>query len=232
MFFKYIKKNYIFIILLFLLIIGIFFYNSSYNNKELFTQQRKAYILTCDETSNRSQFSKSVLENIGFNVIFFKCIKNENKVLSNKISMQAIYEIIANGQDEWVYVFEDDINVLEDIKIDELIEYENISKTFFYLGTCGFENINNLYHPTKINGHEVAIVKGLVRGLHAIALSKDGAKELLEYSSNSSEIYMDMILEEFSQIHNPNLVRYDLESYIQGHRGIVFQDRDKFPTTI
>ena len=43
---------------------------------------------------------------------------------------------------------------------------------------------------------------------------------------------MDIILEEFSQIHHPNLLRYDLESYIEGHRGIFFQDRDKFPTTI
>jgi len=212
--------------------IEIFSCKSNYDNKELFTQQRKAYVLTCDKKSNRSQFSKSVLENIGFNVIIFECIKNENKVLSNKISMQAIYEIIANGEDEWVYIFEDDINVLEDIKIDELIEYENISKTFFYLGTCGFKNSNNLYNPMKINGHEVVIVKGSVRGLHAIALSKDGARKLIEYSSNSSEIYMDVILEDFSQIHNPNLVRYDLESYIQGHRGIIFQDRDKFPTTI
>ena len=72
----------------------------------------------------------------------------------------------------------------------------------------------------------------MVRGLHAIGLSKNGAKELLEYSQKSSKIYMDMILEEFAQLNNPNMVRYDLESYISGHRGIFFQDRNKFPTSI
>ena len=195
-------------------------------------QVRTAYILTCDETNDRSIFSKNVLENIGFNIIFFNCIKNENKVLSNKISMQKIYEIIANGEEEWVYVFEDDINILEDIKIDELIEYENISDKFFYLGTCGFVNNYKIYNDTKIRGNEVVKVKGMVRGLHAIGLSKNGAKELLEYSQKSSKIYMDMILEEFAQLNNPNMVRYDLESYISGHRGIFFQDRNKFPTSI
>ena len=195
-------------------------------------QVRTAYILTCDETNDRSIFSKNVLENIGFNIIFFNCIKNENKVLSNKISMQKIYEIIANGEEEWVYVFEDDINILEDIKIDELIEYENISDKFFYLGTCGFVNNYKIYNDTKIRDNEVVKVKGMVRGLHAIGLSKNGAKELLEYSQKSSKIYMDMILEEFAQLNNPNMVRYDLESYISGHRGIFFQDRNKFPTSI
>jgi hypothetical protein len=227
--------KYILIILLIFIIIH-YIFNKILLCKENFTKSRKGYILTCDETSNRSQFSKNVLDKIGFNTIFFNCIKNENKVLSNKISMQAIYELVANGEDEWVYIFEDDINILEDIKLDELIEYEKISKTFFYLGNCGFTNFEELYHPIKINGHRVAIVKGFVRGLHAIALSKEGARELLEYSQNSPEVYMDMILEEFSQIHHPNLVRYDLESYVSGnlsgHRGIFFQDRDKFPTTI
>jgi hypothetical protein len=203
-----------------------------YQEPFLQLQSRKAYILTCNEYSDRSQFSKTILENIGFEVIFFQCIKNENKVLSNKISMQAIYEIIANGQDEWVYVFEDDINVLHHITLDELQEYENISTLFFYLGTCGFANPDDLYHQSNINGNKVAIVSGSVRGLHAIALSRKGAKELLQFSQKTPEIYMDVILEEFSQIHHPVLVRYDLESYIEGHRGIFFQDRDKFPTTI
>ena len=223
-------KRILIIVLILIIIICIFIKYRKIN--ENFTQTRKAYILTCDETSDRSQFSKNVLENVGFDVIFFQCIKNEDKVLSNKISMQAIYEKIANGHDEWSYVFEDDINILEDIKLDEIIEYEKISKMFFYLGACGFENNNELYQPNLINGHKVAIIKGFVRGLHAIALSKNGAKELLKFSQNSSEVYMDMILEQFSQIYNPNLVRYDLESYIPGHKGIFFQDRDRFPTTI
>jgi len=79
----------------------------------------------------------------------------------------------------------------------------------------------------------VAIVQGCVRGLHAIALSKSGAKELLEFSKKMDHYeYMDMILEQFTNTHPANVIRYDLQSYIFGHRGVFFQDRKRFPTTI
>ena len=224
-------KLLIIIILLLLIVTCIFIKYKQVN--ENFTQKRKAYLLTCNETSDRAQFSKNILENVGFDVIFFQCIKNEDKVLSNTISMQSIWEIIANGQDEWSYVFEDDINILEDIKIDEIIEYEKISKMFFYLGACGFINTNELYQPNLINGHKVAIINGKVRGLHAIGLSKEGAKELLKFSKNNPDITVsDIIVEMFSEIYNANLVRYDLESSIPDHRGIFFQDRTKFSSLL
>lgn len=198
-----------------------------------FSQKRTAYLLTCDMDSTRTKFSQDVLTKIGFNVELFQCIKKEDKVLSNKISMQEIYKKIAAGSDEWGYVFEDDINVLDKIDVDELGKYENISKTFFYLGTCGYENKDNVYNSESVNGHQVAMVKGSVRGLHAIALSKEGAQELIDFSKNNSEVYMDVILESFAQIHNPNIVRYDLVSADDdGHRGIFYQDRNQFPTTI
>ena len=41
-----------------------------------------------------------------------------------------------------------------------------------------------------------------------------------------------MILEEFSKKYPANIVRYDLQSYIYGHRGVIFQDRLRFPSTI
>ena len=220
--------------ILFLFLITIICMNCVNSNKKIenFKSHRKGYILTCDEKSKRSIFSKNVLEMIGFEPIFFKCIKNEDKVLSNKNSMRAIYEIIANGNDDWVYIFEDDINIIENIDLQEIIRYEDISKMFFYLGTCGYDNPHKLYNSKEINGKKVAKVKGPVRGLHAIALSKEGAKKLLYFSNETTEIYMDVILEKFAQLYEPNIVRYDLESYIKGHRGIFFQDRDKFPTTI
>ena len=86
------------------------------------SSKRKAYILCGEENNERTQFSKTVLENIGFETIFFKFIPHENKVLSNKISMTAIYNLIADGEDEWAYVFEDDINILENITMEEIIE--------------------------------------------------------------------------------------------------------------
>ena len=195
---------------------------------------RKAYLLTGDINSERCQFSKNILQKVGFQVILFHFIPHENKIISNKNSMIAIYELIANGNDEWVYVFEDDINILEDIKIDEIIQYESISKHFFYLGLCVCHDNNKIYlNKNKINNNDVIIVKGKIRGLHAIGLSKNGAKELIEFTKNYNKyIYMDMVLEEFSILYPANVVRFDLESYIHGHRGVFFQDRQKFPSSI
>jgi hypothetical protein len=192
---------------------------------------RNAYLLTCDINSPRALFSKNVLETIGFNVIVITCIPDNDKVLSNKISMQNIYELIINSGDDYSYVFEDDINVLEPIKLEEIVEYENISEMFFYLGICELVRISILTN-FKINNHDVYAKSGMVRGLHAIGLSKEGAKKLLEFSKQSDLLYMDMILEQFSIQYPANCVRYDLESYISGHKGIIFQDRNLFPSEI
>ena len=194
---------------------------------------RVAYLLTTNKESDRTLFSKQILTQIGFNVVLVQHTPHSNPVISNKISMCHIYELIHNGTDEYAYVFEDDINVLENISLSEIIKYEPISNKFFYLGIC--ENIGNstikdtMY---SINSHKVLSISGNVRGLHAIGLSKNGAKELVEFAIQSNFEYMDMILEEFSKKYPANIVRYDLQSYIYGHRGVIFQDRLIFPSTI
>jgi RIO-like serine/threonine protein kinase len=207
------------------------------------SQTRKCYVLTSDIDSDRGIFCKNILETIGFEVILFKFIPyetiekdisiNDKKVLSNKLSMLEIYKLIANGNDNWVYVFEDDINILEYIEIDEIIEYEKISNMFFYLGLCCMNNNKNISTPNEINNHIVIQVSGQIRGLHAIGISKQGAKELIDFTENYENfIYMDMILEKFSEKYPANVVRFDLQSYIKGHRGIFYQDRERFPSTI
>jgi hypothetical protein len=197
--------------------------------------RRKAFVLTGNIVSERYLFCKNILEKIGFDVEGVIYIPNDDKVLSNKISMQYIYELIANMDDiqnEFVYVFEDDINIIEPITLDEIIQYEKITEMFFYLGLCepylGPTIKTNLF----INNNPVYQKKGNVRGLHAIGLSKNGARELLNFSKSSQQIYMDVILEEFSVLYPANIVRYDLSSYILGHKGIIFQDRNRFPITI
>uniref|UniRef100_A0A6C0IW11 Nucleotide-diphospho-sugar transferase domain-containing protein n=1 Tax=viral metagenome TaxID=1070528 RepID=A0A6C0IW11_9ZZZZ len=193
---------------------------------------RNAYLLTVDPLSKRAIFSKNILEQIGFNVILVTALTNSNKVLSNKLSMLHIYEIISKKNDSWSYVFEDDINLLEKISIDEIIQYENISEMFFYLGCCRYlDSINNSNYV--INNYPVYTVQYGVRGLHSIGISKQCATQLIEFSKiYENEVYMDVILEHFCNKCPANVVRYDLESYIEGHRGIVFQDRHKFPTSI
>ena len=203
------------------------------NNPSIGTLTRKAFLLTTDEKSNRTVFSHQVLQRIGFDVIIVQHIPNKNKVLSNKLSMQYIYSMISDSDHDYSYVFEDDINILEDISLSEIIEYESISEIFFYLGACFYGDstkLKSIQH--KINSHDVISVSGNVFGLHAIGLSKKGSKKLLDFSMLSDEVCMDVILGKLCGVYPANIVRYDLESYISGHRGIMYQDRNKFPSTI
>jgi hypothetical protein len=193
--------------------------------------KRIAYLLTGNANSDRAIFCKDVLDRIGFEVIIIIYTPNANRVVSNTLSMYRIFELICNMDlvdNEFVYFFEDDINTLESISIDEIIEYEKISEMFFYLGICE----HKVYaRPTnlKINNHIVYQKQGNVRGTHALGISKIGANKLLEFAKRFElDIYMDMILEEFSVLYPANVVRYDLCSTIFGHRGIIFQDRTKF----
>lgn len=200
---------------------------------------RTAYLLTTNENSPRAQFSKKVLENIGFTVVFFKAIPNNDKVLSNKISMMHIYNnIYLNTNEEWGYVFEDDINVVEPIFLDEIMQYEKISDRFFYLGCCVMSwsstmGKNVISTDFVINNNQVIKISGMVRGLHGIGINREGTKELFQFAKNSKERYMDCVLEQFSYKYPANVVRYDLKSPQENdHRGILFQDRLTFPTTI
>jgi len=187
--------------------------------------------LTLNPELDRAISSKNVLEDIGFDVIFINAILNKDNVLSNKISMQYIYNLIIDSQNDYSYVFEDDINILEDIRLDEIIEYEKYSEMFFYLGICEYgEKAKNT--DIKIRNHDVYNKSGFCRGLHAIGLSKKGTESLLKFSIETNERYMDVILENFSKIYPANVCRYDLESYISGHKGIFYQDRKMFPSTI
>jgi hypothetical protein len=196
--------------------------------------QRNSYLLTCDIHSKRAIFCKQILEYVGFNVILVKCIPHPNKVLSNKLSMIHIFNLIKENKDEWGYIFEDDINLLKDIKLKEIIQYESISKYMFYLGCCVIYGANHYMRNSEtIYENPVVMVNGMVRGAHAYALSKEGVDKLLSFLENYENYeYMDMILEKFTEIYPANVIQYNLESYIRGHRGIFFQDRIKFPSSI
>lgn len=200
--------------------------------------KRTAYLLTLDPESNRALFAKNVLEKIGFGVIFIKGVRTDNRVLSHKHSMQHIYNIIAESESEYSYVFEDDINTLEEITLDEIVEYEKISEFFFYLGICEWGQPATKT-GIKIQNHDVYSKQCWVRGCHAMGFSKKGAEAALKYSKEFSDDLdpeyggaIDVILEKFTYRHPANVCRYDLESYIPDHRGVFFQDRNRFPSIL
>lgn len=196
---------------------------------------RIAYLLTKSENNNRARWCTKLLSDIGFSVIIVTYIEHEDPVISNKLSMKHIYQMIVqhNISNEHSYIFEDDINIHEPIKLDEIVMYEKLSDMFFYLGICedhGEKTVKDTRY--SIYGRRILSISGNVRGLHAIGISAKGAEELLSLIDKSSHKYMDMILEDFSRIYPANIVRYDLQSNIHGHRGMFFQDRRKFPSTI
>lgn len=194
---------------------------------------RKAYLLTCDENSDRARFSKAILNHIGFNVEIFKAIENENPVISHSLSMLEIYKKIAYGEDKWCYVFEDDINILEDIKLEEIMDFEIISQYMFFLGICKYISTESIVNTgIKIRGNVVYQVSNYVRGSHAIGLSKEGAMYMLKFTDLFDTNYWDIYLEKYTIHHPTNIVRGYLQSNIEGHFGVFYQDRVQFPSTL
>ena len=192
---------------------------------------RIAYLLTTNEESERYIFSKNVLEKIGFTVKCFKAFPDTIPLRSHKRSTVAILQEIMMSEG-YFYIFEDDINVLEEITLDEIIEYEKISNKIFYLGICEYESLG-FKTEHNIRGHDVYVKQGYAYGTQAYAVNQIGAIEFLSYL-NSPELVnyyiTDVMLDAYCKFGSKtNIVRYDLESCIPGHKGVVFQDREKFP---
>jgi hypothetical protein len=204
----------------------------TFHSTKMSTVIRKAYILCEHANTHRCIDSRKTLESIGFQVICVPYTRHDDKVISNKVSMQGIYQDILDKGDPWSYVFEDDIAKLTDITLDEIIEYEGISSHVFYLGTCCI-NRGMSNSGISIRGHPVITLAGGCHGLHAIALSQDGARELLAYSRKAKERYMDVILRDYTVLRPAHVVRHDLcYPGAHGHRGAICQNRNVYPTTI
>ena len=95
--------------------------------------RRTAYLLSTDFRSPRTRSSTRVLEDVGFEVALARPVPHKNRVLSNKLSMTKIYEKIA-GRQTWSYVFENDIAIVQNITLDEIVEYERVAREVMYGG--------------------------------------------------------------------------------------------------
>ena len=208
-------------------------------NKLIFKQEkttRNAFLLTGDTVSKRYKFVSKLLTKIGFTVIPVIFIRLKKKVKSNKNSMMKIYKLISNSvpDNTWSYVFEDDINILDkNLKLNDIIKYESISTNLFYLGMCDAGGKTWFKTKNKIDGRIVRQKRGGVRGLHAIALSKQGASSLYDFTKDLGHGYMDVFLEKYTLIHPANVMRSDLISPCHpGHKGMFYQDRHAFRSLI
>lgn len=199
--------------------------------------KRIAHLMTIDENSDRCIFSFGILNLVGFDVKIHKAVPDLNPVLSHSKTSRLIFEEILNSDEEWHYIFEDDINIIKLIKLEEIVEYEKISHGFFFLGVCKYGNDAGFITPYEVNNHKVYSVSGCVRGAHAVAFSKTELKNFMTLfnfftSGKNPILYLDVIYELYTLNNPSNVIRMDLESNIHGHRGIFFQDRDQFKSTM
>ena len=107
---------------------------------------RHAYLLTTNLNSERTTYSIKILKKIGFIVFVVQHIPHRNPVISNRLSMKNIYEIIIRSGLSYAYVFEDDIDIHENITLDEIIKYEKLSDQFFRLSLLIYLLANILDH--------------------------------------------------------------------------------------
>jgi len=195
---------------------------------------RNAYILTVDKNSERAIFSSNLLNKIGFNVILFEAIKDSNPMVSHRKSMYAIYErIILEEKNKYCYVFEDDINTSLNINLDYIINYEELNEDIYYLGFC-YNRGRFLKQNIEINGHTMFKIRGGIKGLHSLCLSKEGASKLKKlYDDNKNELHMDVLLQKYTKKNPLFVVRKDVVSPCNNtHYGIFYQDRHKFTSLL
>ena len=208
--------------------------NNGLLEKQPSFSRRNAYLLTLDKNSERALFSSTLLKKIGFDVIFFEAFKEKNAMKSHRRSMYAIYEkILTEEKNNHCYIFEDDINTLIDIDLKYIIEYEKLKEDIYYLGFC-YGGGKLLKQKKRIHNKFLYKIKGGVRGVHSICVTRKGAEILKKlYDSNKDMLHMDELLEKYS-LQNPlYVIREDLVSPCHPkHFGIFYQDRHKFKSQL
>lgn len=202
-------------------------------------RQRKAHVITTNTCSPRFMYSLKTLQKVGFSkIIPIDPIKYGNgdelsKVMSNKKTFLYSLEKFINDRDEWLYIFEDDIDAHNDVSMKDILELEKKSALFFYLGIC-FPINKSIRTPPSCG-----------RCAHAMAFSKRGAQELLKFEKTSTkklqtqniarnEPYFDVIIEGWCNENGKfNVLKQNKMSPENvGHRGAFFQARKQFPSTI
>lgn len=200
---------------------------------------RVANLISANYSSLRTLHTKALLESIGFDV---RLVKSDfspehpsSKPWANRSALIKALMLIISDKHRWGYIFEDDItwNDLNfTVSLDGLMRAEKPDLLFQYLGVCRTEN-------TGTEGQN-----GCGRCTHAMAITKEGAKEVIDFSTQykpilstgnvpHAEPYLDVIMEEWcvQQGGFPILGPYH-HKFIPGHIGIFVQDRARFASQI
>jgi len=206
-----------------------------------------AYVVTLNVKSERFRSTKQILQKLGFRVLTvhpsYVGDSYLDRTLSNKYAFLEVFEAIKSGEDEWGYVFEDDI-ALNPERVDSDI-LANIARgetlygrLFQYLGVC------KSTHTAAIS---MNVSKTCGRCAHAMGISRKGVNKLFEYMSHSSDVvmdsrltpptdpYMDAVIESWCLQEGGFHVVGPLQHAKRGdisHIGLFLQDRERFISTI
>jgi hypothetical protein len=240
--------------------------NSTKYNSKLVPIRPNAFIITTECYSSRFNATKENIERVFpnyFNIYCFKAISLKDprihtipssvlkKFSSNLISFATIwtYEIQKYSQvddDEWSFVFEDDVNFLDPSKfslpnyisaLQELMNNPEIHQKheLFYLGICEpiYEN-NTQPLVATFSNNSLFSHKGYGFCAHAMGFTTRRARHFwteISLYRPSPDAAIDLFLRDYC-IRSGNRY-YVLGSNFQwppatGHYGIAFQDRGRF----
>ena len=206
------------------------------NIQDTHPAKRIAYLLTANVSSERTRHSMKTLEIAGFSVVLSLCevvrAVESGMVWSNKDTfIRIIKHYIQNNSTEWLYLFEDDIDVLTNTSIHDIEQNISESTLFTYLGICAPQ--------TTPSGGRCG------RCAHAMGFSYAGAREVLLFNTMNKhklctgnipldEPYFDVVVEGWCLLKGGfSVAHLELESpQDHRHNGLFFQDRGKFKSII
>lgn len=184
-------------------------------------------MMTMNRNSTRTLHSIEILKKYGIQTMFVQPPKINNKVRSNMLAQEDIFEKIAGFDTEYVFVFEDDISSHNLSK--EHAELE-LNRTYirtllhnlplFYIGICGRWRLS----PHRYHG----------RCAHGYAVRPQRARYLLNATREYSSDYMDVRLDNLGmKLGGFFVAGENIKSpQAKDHYGLLYQDRKTFPTTI
>jgi hypothetical protein len=217
---------------------------------------RTAYLTTADPNSVRARSSATLLQKIGFGVVFVEVDANVPARISKtkrlgkckEASMKALQMVLDAPGDAWGYIFQDDIALVDDTDpagaMEQIVKAETLTGLYNFLGVCGPVPWYKL-HDGKHYEHialekEVKLEKEKARTcgkcFHAQGVSKRGAAELLKIAAASPMRSIDTIVQGWcvrEDVAGFDVVGMELRSpENRNHRGLFYQARTKFESII
>lgn len=223
--------------------------------------ERTGYLITVDRNAPRAINAAKVLQRSGFTVVAVTAIPAKSKRRSCRLTMSKALKLLIAADDEWGYIFQEDIARNEwTTTLPDIVNYEKADPDYVYLGVCMDwhgtpPSISSHHHSNEIGKYVVACGKCA----HAQGVSKQGAKKILSWFKQQDDAYtqkansiagwdktpegeaaglddrsFDAPVMKMCLKHGgyPVVKNSEVSPWDRSHRGLFYQDRKEYPTTI